>query len=59
MYTARMNRIHIEQHSSVGLAWIAGWLFTIGFLKLAFGQGALALLIWPYYIGAHFANLAG
>ncbi len=47
-----MQKIHVEQHSSVGLAWIAGWLFTIGFLKLAFGKGFLALFIWPYYIGS-------
>lgn len=47
-----MERIRIEQHSSLGLIWIAGWLFSIGFLKLTFWQGALALLIWPYYLGA-------
>lgn len=52
-----MGNVHVEQHSSIGLVWIAGWLFTIGFLKLAFMQGALALLIWPYYIGAYFAAL--
>ena len=47
-----MQKIRIEQHSSVGLAWCAGWLFTIGFLKLAFWKGLLALFIWPYYLGA-------
>ena len=51
----RPYRIRVEQHSAVGLLWIAGWLFSIGYLKLAFWQGLLALFIWPYYIGAHLA----
>ena len=51
-----MERIRIEQHSSLGLIWIAGWLFTIGYLNLSFGQGIFAILIWPYYIGAALAQ---
>ncbi|MEX0851777.1 MAG: hypothetical protein WD036_00625 [Bauldia sp.] len=47
-----MERIKIEQHSSVGLVWVAGWLFTIGYLKLGFWPGVFAIVIWPYYIGA-------
>lgn len=48
-----MEKIKIvEQNGSAFFFWCAGWLFTIGYLKLAFWQGALALLIWPYYIGA-------
>ena len=50
------NKIKIEQHSSVGLAWFAGWLFTIGFLHLAFWQGLLAIVLWPYYIGIFLAK---
>jgi hypothetical protein len=50
-----MERVRIEQHSSIGLLWCAGWLFTIGYLKLTFWKGVLAIIIWPYYIGAHFA----
>jgi hypothetical protein len=45
------DKIHVEQHSVGGLLWLAGWLFTIGFLKLTFGKGLLALLLWPYYLG--------
>ena len=52
----RPQRIRIEQHSAIGLLWIAGWLFAIGYLKLAFWQGVLALFIWPYYIGAALAS---
>ena len=45
-----MEKIRIEQHSSIGLAWIAGWLFTIGYLQLPFWQGAagaLRLAVFP------------
>lgn len=52
-----MDKIRIEQHSSVGLVWAACWLFTIGFLKLGFWQGVLAIIIWPYYIGAWASTL--
>jgi hypothetical protein len=51
-----MERIRIEQHSSLGLIWIAGWLFTVGYLNLSFGQSVFAILIWPYYIGAALAQ---
>lgn len=47
-----MEKISIEQHSFGGLLWVAGWLFTIGFLKLTFWKGVLAVVLWPYYIGA-------
>lgn len=45
--------IKVEQHSSLGVLWFIGWLFSIGFLKLGFWKGALALLVWPYFLGAH------
>ncbi|MBI3048850.1 MAG: hypothetical protein HYY76_11145 [Acidobacteria bacterium] len=45
------ERIRIEQHSVGGLLWVAGWLFTIGYLQLTFWKGVLAILIWPYYLG--------
>ena len=53
-----MERIRIEQHSSVGLLWVAGWLFTIGYLKLGFLQGLLAILLWPYYLGDAWTSVA-
>ena len=47
---------HHKGHSGpfLGSLWLMGWLFTIGFLQLAFWKGALALLVWPYYLGVHF-----
>ncbi len=58
-YNEVMEKIRIEQHSSVGLAWIAGWLFTIGYLKLGFMQGLLGIFVWPYYLGAYFGPMVG
>lgn len=50
--------IKIEQHGSLGVLWFIGWLFSIGFLKLSFWKGVIALAIWPYFLGAHFNNIA-
>ena len=38
----------------MGSLWFIGWLFTIGYLKLAFWKGVLALFVWPYYLGVFF-----
>jgi len=51
------DRIKIEQHGSTGLLWIAAWLFTIGFLELSFWKGVLAVVVWPYFLGATLASL--
>lgn len=48
------ERIHVENHSVAGAAWFGGWLFTLGFLELGFWQGALAIVLWPYYLGILF-----
>lgn len=52
-----MEKIKIEQHGFAGMLWFAGWLFTLGLLKLALGQGILALVLWPYYLGRTFSSL--
>ncbi len=44
-------KIKIEQHYFSGALWFAAWLFTVGMLGLSFGQGVLAIIIWPYYLG--------
>jgi hypothetical protein len=49
------EKIRIEQHSFGGMLWFGGWLFTLGLLKLTFWRGVLALLVWPYYVGAEVA----
>lgn len=46
-----MEKIKIENHSFSAFSWFAGWLFTIGFLELAFWKAVLAIILWPYYIG--------
>lgn len=47
--------VNVTQHSPLGVLWFIGWLFTIGFLKLGFLKGLFALIVWPYFLGAHFA----
>lgn len=37
-----------------GMVWFAGWLFTIGYLKLAFWKSVLGLIVWPYFLGSSF-----
>lgn len=49
------SRINVVQHSSLGTVWLAGWLFTIGYLNLGFWGSVLGLIVWPYFLGVHFA----
>jgi hypothetical protein len=35
---AQSQKIRIRHQSSLGMPWIAAWLFTIGFLHLTFGR---------------------
>jgi hypothetical protein len=53
-----MEKIKIENHSFSAFSWFAGWLFTIGFLHLAFWPGVLAIVVWPYYLGVYLSALA-
>jgi hypothetical protein len=52
-----MQKISIEQHSAAGLVWLVGWLFTLGFLRLAFWAGVAAIFIWPYDLGVFFSSI--
>jgi hypothetical protein len=47
----------VEVAGIMGPVWIMGWLFTLGFLKLAFWKGLLAIFVWPYYIGDYIGKL--
>lgn len=49
-----MEKIKVENHTFGFGVWCIGWLFTIGYLHLSFWQGVLAVVIWPYYLGAYF-----
>ncbi len=53
----KMEKIKIEQHTILSGLWFGAWLFTIGFLHLTFWKGVLAIVIWPYYLGAKFSLL--
>ena len=48
--------VKLEHHGPLGITWFMGWLFSIGFLKMGFGKGVLAIFIWPFFLGAHFAD---
>ena len=52
-----MENIKVVQHTSSGMLWFAGWLFTLGYLQLTFWKGVLALCVWPYFIGVRVAAL--
>lgn len=52
-----MTRIRTEHHGFMGTLWAVGWLFTIGLLHLTFWKGVLAIVLWPYYLGARFSTL--
>ena len=39
----------------LGAAWFGGWLFTVGYLHLDFWTGVIGLIVWPYFLGGHFA----
>ncbi len=38
-----------------GTIMFIGWLFTIGYLHLPFWRAVLAIIIWPYFLGAGLA----
>lgn len=51
-----MEKIKVKHEGGcLGGLWIVGWLFTLGYLKFAFWQGVLAIVLWPYYLGAFFS----
>ncbi len=36
----------------IGPLWLMGWLFTLGFAGLTLWKAVLALVLWPYLLGA-------
>jgi hypothetical protein len=41
---------------ALGPIWVIGWLFTIGYLHLPLLNSLYAIILWPYYLGVHFAH---
>jgi len=52
----RYHRRSFDFGAVLGPIWVMGWLFTLGFLKLAFWKGVLAIVLWPYYLGIFFGK---
>lgn len=50
------SKVKVVNNSVACGLWFGGWLFTIGFLKLTFFKGFLALLLLPYYLGTYFGT---
>jgi hypothetical protein len=50
-----MNNYNFDGSDIGGCLWAIGWLFTIGFLRLSFWRGVLAIFVWPYFIGKKYA----
>jgi len=50
-------RIRVDPSGIAGCLWFAAWLFTIGYLHLSFWRGVFAIVVWPYFIGAHAGSL--
>lgn len=48
----KVKHIYRGSGSLLGPVWAIGWLFTIGYLKLSFWKGVLAIIVWPYFLGA-------
>jgi len=51
-----MENVVIENYQAMEGFWLIGWLFTIGYLRLSFWKGFIGLIVWPYYLGAHFTK---
>lgn len=52
-----MSKVKVQQGGFTAFSWVAGWLFAIGFLHLSFLKGVLAIILWPYYLGAFFSTI--
>ncbi len=50
--TKIVNRV--DTAGMLGPLWIAGWLFTIGYLHLPVVKAILGVVLWAYYLGVHF-----
>ena len=45
-----MSKNNMYQGSLATFFWFGGWLFTLGFVQLAWWQAILGLAVWPYYL---------
>jgi len=50
--TERLKSYGSAPNGISGMVWFAGWLFTLGYVKLTFWKGVLGLVVWPYFLGA-------
>ncbi|MDD5093596.1 MAG: hypothetical protein PHV74_04345 [Dehalococcoidia bacterium] len=43
----------VRVDSGMGVIWFIGWLFTIGYVQLAWWKIILGIVVWPYFLGVH------
>jgi hypothetical protein len=48
---SKINVVAAEAGRRCGMLWCAAWLFTIAFANLVWWKAALALILWPYFLG--------
>jgi hypothetical protein len=48
----RRIRVSGDAGAVAGPIWLIGWLFTVGYCGLTVSKSVLALIIWPYLLGA-------
>lgn len=51
----KSTKVKVNNSSLGGGLWFIGWMFTVGYLEFGFWKGLLALIVWPYFLGDHFA----
>ena len=39
--------------AGMGVIWFIGWLFTIGYVQLAWWKIILGIVVWPWFLGNH------
>ncbi len=52
----RNVKVNVSGGGGMGAVWFIGWLFSIGFLHLTMPKALYAIIVWPYYLGQHFAR---
>lgn len=54
-----MSKTSPQTEVTMGITWFTLWIFTIAFAHLSFWQGAIGVVIWPYYLGDAIASAVG
>lgn len=56
---ADQQKVQVNATLGLGSLWFTGWLFSVGYVGLDMVRGVIALLLWPYFLGAYLAEEPG